>query len=316
MNSPRLLLSLFLAYIALTAAAQTPSTSTATPAPKVASAKPTFTRTEDVVYGRKYGVALTLDVFQPANPNGFGVIALVSGGWKSSHEGVSPGGYAQYLSRGYTVFAVVHGSQPKFILDEIVPDINRAVRFIRYNAAKWKIDPAHLGITGSSAGGHLSLTMGTQGGPGQPDAKDLVDRESSAVQAVACFYPPTDFLNYGRDGEVATGVGTLKDYVPAFGPDAETEQGRQRLGEKFSPARYVTAQMAPTLIIHGDADKLVPIQQSELFVKRATAVGATVKLIPKVGAEHGGKTWLNVEGDRALFADWFDQYLRGIKPKS
>jgi acetyl esterase/lipase len=312
MNSPRLLLSLFLAYVALTAAAQT--TPTPASAPASASAKPTYTRTEDVVYGRKFGVALTLDVFQPAQPNGYGVIALVSGGWKSSREGVSPGSYAQYLARGYTVFAVVHGSQPKFTIAEIVPDINRAVRFIRYNAARWKIDPSHLGITGSSAGGHLSLTLGTQGGPGQADAKDPVERESSAVQAVACFYPPTDFLNYGAEGEIATGVGTLKDYVPAFGPDAATEEGRRRLGEKLSPARYITPAMAPTLIIHGDADKLVPIQQSQLFVKRAETLGANAKLIVKPGAEHGGKTWLNMEGDRVLFANWFDQYLRGQKP--
>lgn len=279
------------------------------------AAKPAaYTRTEDVVYGRKFGVALTLDVFQPTTvaPNGAAIIALVSGGWKSSHEGVSPSSYAPYLARGYTVFAVVHGSQPKFILAEIVPDIHRAVRFIRTNAARWGINPAQIGITGSSAGGHLSLTMGTQGGPGATDAKDPVDRTSSAVQAVACFYPPTDFLNYGRDGEVATGVGRLKAYVPAFGSDAETPEGRQKLGEKFSPARYITATMPPTLIIHGEADPLVPLQQSQLFAQRAAAAGANVKLVVRPGAEHGGKTWTTIVADRTLIADWFDHYLRGL----
>lgn len=310
MKSPRLLLSLLLATLALTTFAQPPAP---TPAPTPPPApKPAFTRTEDVVYGRKFGTALTLDVFQPKTPNGYAIIALVSGGWKSSHEGVGPGGYAQYLARGYTVFAVVHGSQPKFIISEIIPDIHRAVRFIRHNAARWSINPDHLGITGSSAGGHLSLTMGTQGGPGQADAKDPVDRESSAIQAVACFYPPTDFLNYGKEGEIATGVGTLKDYVPAFGPEAATPAGRQHLGETLSPARFVSAKMAPTLIIHGDADPLVPIQQSQRFVSLATAAGATAKLIVKPGAEHGGKTWLNIEGDRNLLADWFDHYLRDL----
>ncbi|MCX6953555.1 MAG: alpha/beta hydrolase, partial [Verrucomicrobia bacterium] len=264
---------LVLAGAALAVHAQSPA-----PAP---SAKPaTYTRTEDVVYGRKFGVALTLDVIQPTGkPNGYAIITLVSGGWKSSHEGVNPNSYAPYLARGYTMFAVVHGSQPKFILSEIIPDIHRAVRFIRHNAARWGIDPAHLGITGSSAGGHLSLTLGTQGGPGQADAKDPVDRESSAIQAVACFYPPTDFLNYGADGEIATGVGILKDYVPAFGPEANTPEGRQHLGETLSPARFITAQMPPTLIIHGDADPLVPIQQSQLFVKRAADLGANARLV-------------------------------------
>lgn len=308
MQSPRLLLALLLATVAPAALAQLPA-ATARPA--------AYTRTEDVVYGRKSGTALTLDVFQPTTvpANGFAVIALVSGGWKSSHDGVSPNAYAPFLARGYTVFAVVHGSQPKFTLNEIVPDIHRAVRFIRKNAARWSIDPAHLGVTGASAGGHLSLTLGTQGGPGPADAKDPVDRESSAVQAVACFYPPTDFLNYGRDGEVAVGIGILKDYIPAFGPDALTPEGRQKLGEAFSPARYVTAQSAPALLIHGDADPLVPIQQSQFYVTRATAAGAIAQLVTRPGAEHGGKTWTTITADRALLADWFDHHLRNLPPK-
>lgn len=308
MKPPRLLLALLLACAAFTVHAQTAPAVTSNPAP--------YTRTEDVIYGRKFGTALTLDVFQPTatKPNGFAIIHVVSGGWISAHGSIYPNNFKTFLDRGYTVFAVVHGSQPKFILAEIVPDIHRAVRFIRKNAARWDVDPAHLGITGSSAGGHLSLTMGTQGGPGSPEAKDPVDRESSAVQAVACFYPPTDFLNYGRDGEVATGVGRLRDYVPAFGADAETPEGRQKLGETFSPARFVTATSAPALIIHGDADPLVPIQQSELYVRRATAAGAVAQLVIRPGAEHGGKTWTTIVADRALIADWFDHYLRGLKP--
>jgi acetyl esterase/lipase len=282
--------------------------------PKPTPQSTAYTRTEDVVYGRKFGTALTLDVFQPttAQPNGFAIIQVISGGWVSSHANISPASIQTYLDRGYTVFTVVHGSQPKFTLAEIVPDLHRAVRFIRQNAARWSIDPAHLGITGSSAGGHLSLTLGTQGGPGPADAKDPIDRASSAVQAVACFFPPTDFLNYGRTGEIAVGRGILKDYVPAFGPDALTPAGRQNLGEIFSPARYLTAAAAPALIIHGDADPLVPLQQSQLYVDRATAAGATARLIIKPGAEHGGKTWPDLAGDRRRFADWFDHYLRGL----
>lgn len=305
MKFPRPVLALLLACVAFTASAQTPATPPAS-----------FTRTEDVVYGRKFGTALTLDVFQPrTNANGFAIIHVVSGGWISSHGSIYPNTFQVFLDRGYTVFAVVHGSQPKFTLAEIVPDLHRAVRFIRKNAARWSIDPAHLGITGSSAGGHLSLTLGTQGGPGPADAKDPVDRESSAVQAVACFYPPTDFLNYGRDGEVAVGVGLLKAYVPAFGPDALTPEGRQKLGEAFSPARYVTAKSAPALLIHGDADPLVPIQQSQLYVARATAAGAIAQLVTRPGAEHGGKTWTTITADRALLADWFDRQLRSLPPR-
>lgn len=264
------------------------------------------THEKDIVYARKYGLALTVDVMQPAKPNGRGILAMISGGWRSSNAPVNPANYAEYLEHGYTVFAVRHGSQPKFIVSEIVQDIHRAVRFVRHNAARWNVHPDRLGITGSSAGGHLSLTIGTKGGPGDPKAKDPVDRESSAVQAVACFYPPTDFLNYGAKGSDGTGTGTLKNYQKAFGPKSETPEGRQELGRELSPIYYITAKMPPTFIVHGDADKLVPLQQSEIFVQRAAELGAKVKLHIKAGAGHG---WKNKGPDYALMADWFDKYL-------
>jgi acetyl esterase/lipase len=271
-----------------------------------------FKRTEDVIYARKFGTALTLDVFQPAKPNGCGILFMVSGGFFSSHEAINPKSYAPFLDRGYIMFAVVHGSQPKFAIPEITQDIHRAVRFVRHNAAKYGVNPNKFGITGGSAGGHLSLTMGTQGGPGKTDAKDPVDRESSAVQAVACFFPPTDFLNYGQPGEDAVGVGTLKDFKPAFGPRADTPESRQALGKEISPIYFVSSNMPPTLIIHGDADKLVPIQQAESFVKHAREAGATAKLIVKEGKAHG---WPDMAADLPTLADWFDEHLRGIKSK-
>ena len=280
--------------------------------PSVRAEEPaTFTRTEDVVYGRKFGTALTLDVIQPAKePNGYGIIYMVSGGWFSSHDAVNPRGYAPYLDRGYTVFAVVHGSQPRFIIPEVAQDIHRAIRFIRFNAKKWGVNPDRLGITGGSAGGHLSLTMGTQGGPGKADAKDPIDRESSAVQAVACFFPPTDFLNYGTAGEDAVGTGILKDYKPAFGPRSDTPESRQIFGKEISPIYFITAALPPTLIFHGDADKLVPLQQSETFVQLAIEAGATAKVVVHPGGAHG---WGGMDKDMAAMADWFDEHLRGVK---
>lgn len=271
-----------------------------------------FTRTEDVIYGRKFGTALTLDVFQPQPANGVGIVLMVSGGWFSSHESINADFLRPFLNRGYTVFTVVHGSQPKFTITEIVPDIHRALRFIRHNAARYGVDPNRLGITGASAGGHLSLTMGTQGGPGDPKAEDAIDRESSAVQCVACFFPPTDFLNYSRPGEDAVGVGTLKDFKPAFGPRSDTAEERQKLGREISPIYFIHSNMPPMLIIHGDADKLVPIYQVQTFVKGCEAVGSTAKLVVREGKQHG---WPDMGKDMELFADWFDQYLRGLKPK-
>jgi acetyl esterase/lipase len=268
--------------------------------------------TEDIIYARKFGTALTLDVFQPEKPNGAGIISIASGGWYSSHDGIRAANYKVFLDRGYTVFVVVHGSQPKFVITEITGDLHRAVRFIRHHAAKYGVDANRLGVTGGSAGGHLSLTLGTQGVKGAADAKDPIDRESSAVQCVACFFPPTDFLNYGQAGEDAVGVGILKDFKGAFGPRSETPEGRTKLGKEISPIYFVTSNLPPTLIIHGDADKLVPIQQAELFVQRAKEAGATAKLVVKEGKAHG---WPNLGADLSTLADWFDEHLRRIKQK-
>lgn len=271
-----------------------------------------YKRIEDVIYGRKPGVALTMDVFQPAKPNGVGLIMVVSGGWFSSHEAINPVVYQPFLRRGYTVFAVVHGSQPKYTVPEIIQDMHRSVRFIRHNAARFGIDPKRLGVCGGSAGGHLSLVLGTQtGANAKLDENDPVNRESSAVQCIACFFPPTDFLNYGKPGEDAVGMGVLKTFKPAFGPLADTEEGRKKLGHDISPIYFVTSNLPPTLIFHGDADWLVPIQQSKTFLEKAKADGVETKLIVKPGAGHGWKEWLTT--DLETCADWFDAHLRGIK---
>lgn len=267
-------------------------------------------RTEDLIYGRKFGTALTMDVFEPAIKNGAGVIWMVSGGFFSSKEAVSQKTYQPLLDRGYTVFAVVHGSQPRFIIPEIIEDVQRASRYIHLHAKKFGVDPTKLGVSGGSAGGHLSLTLGTRGGPGKADARDPIDRESSAVAAVACFYPPTDFLNWGAQGDDAVGVGTLEKFKPAFGPRSDTAEGRVKLSQDISPLGYIRSNQPPMLIVHGDADKLVPIYQAQVFEQRAKEFGNNVKVIIKPGADHG---WAGMDKDIAVFADWFDEHLLGKK---
>ncbi len=84
---------------------------------------------------------------------------------------------------------------------------------------------------------------------------------------------------------------------------------RLKLGPEISPIHGLKKETAPTLIIHGDADKLVPIYQAEIYKKKADAVGATVRVDVKPGADHG---WAKMEKDLATFADWFDAHLRGI----
>jgi acetyl esterase/lipase len=214
---------------------------------------------------------------------------------------------------------VVHASQPRFTVPEIILDLNRAVRFIRHHARESGIDPDRIGIYGGSAGGHLSLMLGTAGDKGDPHAKDPVDRESSRVQAVACFFPPTDLLNFGKPGKEMIHA---TDHQPPFRAAFDYREldkpsmlwvpitGDQRLREitrQISPITFVTPDDPPTLIIHGDEDPLVALQQSELIMDKFKKRGVEAKLVVKKGAGHG---WSGLEKDLIQFADWFEQHLK------
>jgi acetyl esterase/lipase len=276
-----------------------------------------MTRTEDVIYGRKFGTALTMDVFTPKKEaNGAAVIYVVSGGWFSSHEAIDITKCEILAKRGYTVFAVVHGSQPRFTIPDAVADMNRAVRFIRTNAKKYGIDPDRIGITGGSAGGHLSLMQGLAGDDGNPKAGDPVERASSKVQAVACFFPPTDFLNWGEDAKDVTQTDIGKRLRAPFDfqeLDSESKSFIRLEDKKYrevlkqvSPITHVKEGAAPMLIIHGDKDKIVPIQQAKIFAESCKDT-VTCELVIKKGADHG---WTDMNKDVESFADWFDKYLK------
>lgn len=276
-----------------------------------------FDRKEDVIYGRKFGLAMTMDVFTPKEKaNGKGVIFCVSGGWFSAKESVNVLFVAEFLKRGYTCFAVMHGSQPKFTIPEVLDDMHRAVRFIRSKAKDYSIDPEKLCICGASAGGHLSLMQGTAGKDGDPKAKDPVERESSKVAVVGCFFPPTDFLNYGKEGAVMLGRGTLKGFKAPFDftqVDPKTsafeliadEKRREEIGKNISPVYHVSKTSAPALIIHGDKDELVPLQQAERIIKRYQEEKVPCELVVKKGVAHG---WPGLDKDLLTIADWFDAH--------
>ena len=189
-------------FASLVSAQESPPPSTATPE---------FVRESDIIYHKKGGVALTMDRVTPqGDGNGAAVVVVVSGGWFSDHTAIRPhdtdklpGFYrenaTELLRRGYTVFYVVHGTQPKYTIREIHDQISAAIRYVRFHSKDWGIDSNRIGITGASAGGHLSLMQGTKGQDGDTN-KEGKSGVSNRVQAVVAYYPPTDFTNYGSDG--------------------------------------------------------------------------------------------------------------------
>lgn len=243
-------------------------------------ADPKVEITPDVVYGHKDGLALTFDVFRPTvDSNGAGVLFMVSGGWYSTWIPPEQMQYAALplTSKGFTVFAVRHGSSPRYSIAEAVSDVRRSVRFIRLNAEKFHIDPQRIGVYGMSAGGHLSLMLGTTSDEGQADAKDPVDKVSDRVQAVVAYVAPTDLTIMAKDAT---------DRLPAYN-NFPALQIDMAAAKPLSPLFAVTADDAPTLLLVGVKDDLVPVSHSRLIRDAFAAQKIDHQLIEYPNAGHG-----------------------------
>ena len=213
---------------------------------------PRFDWRRGIAYGERQGETLTLDVLTPSAPNGLGIVFLVSGGWKSGTGSFRPWLMAPLLRHGYTVLPVYHVSQPAATVDEIFADVSRAVRFIRGHAAELGVDPDRLGVSGGSAGGHLSLMLATTGGAGPADPDDPIADTSSAVQAAAVFCPVTDLTDLRGSTEDTGDGGPPRSFLRAFDQDP-VDMPRWRLtAAELSPLLHVTGEMPPVLIHHGE----------------------------------------------------------------
>ena len=247
----------------------------------------------DVVYGHKHGMALTFDVYKPQQANGTGILFMISGGWYSRWRPPeqSINWFKPMLDKGFTVFAVRHGSSPKYVIPEIIEDVRRSVRFIRLRANDFGIDPERLGVAGASAGGHLSLMLGTASDNGDPNAEDEVLRVSDRVAAVVAYFPPTDLRAW---------VNKAPDY-----PALNFEEAK---AADCSPLLQVSEDDPPALLIHGDKDELVPIEHSENILAEFKKQKVTSELLVIKDAGHG---FQGEDGKRASDAmvAWFEKYL-------
>lgn len=256
----------------------------------------------DVVYGHKDGMALTFDVFKPKKQNGAAVIFMVSGGWVSAYAppAQTQARYHELLDKGFTVISLRHGSSPKYVIPEIVADVRRAIRFIRYNAKAWGVDPNRLGVWGGSAGGHLSLMIGTASDNGDPSALEPFMKESDRVASVVAYFPPVDLRGLARGPNPAPS-GTVLDRFPALNFEKEK-------AAEYSPIVFVTSDDAPTLLIHGDKDDLVNISNSQIIYAAFQKAQVKTDFITIPGAGHGFRGEDAAKATAAMVS-WFEQTL-------
>jgi acetyl esterase/lipase len=279
---------------------------------------------EEFVYGRKDGMGLLMTQLKPkVKSNGKAIISVQAGSWFSNFTMIERNVYykREYLDRGYNVFMVVLGSQPRYAIPDEIDDLKRAVRYIRYNAKQLGIDPDHIGIEGGSAGGHLSLIIATADEKINTNAIDAVDRVSSRVQAAAVLFPPTDFFNWGlpgaaminaREPQIQARVYGAFDFkvwnnvTTTYDPVTDTS-ARNKIGKEISPIYAVSSDDPPIFIIHGDADMTVPLQQSQTFLAKLKEAGVPNNFIIKKGGRHNPD---DMKPELNQFVDWFDKYLK------
>lgn len=273
---------------------------------------------KNVIYGMYSGAAMLLDVHYPAKPNGFGVIFIAGSGWNA------PLGYAaaplkdspqvemyvpSLLQAGYTVFTLTHRATPTFRYPAPLEDVQRAVRFIRHNAAKFAIDSARIGGMGGSSGAHLVSLLATMDGAGDANDPDPINRESAKLQCAVARAAPTDLTQ--MSGNLGTPLVTL--LLGARVDDATAKNSVEyKTAWTASPINYVSSDDPPILLIHGDADRTVPFHQSELMEAALEKVNVPVKLIRIEGADHGPEFpgAKNPPDYKAEMVKWFDTYLR------
>ena len=271
----------------------------------------------NVIFGMHSGLALLMDVHKPAKANGYGVVVVPGSGWhapfgygarplKESKEFVDH--VRKLVAAGYTIFVITHRAAPIYHYPDAVEDAQRAVRFVRHHASQYGIRADRIGALGGSSGGHLVNMLGTLDGKGDPDDPDAVQRESSKVQCVVAFYAPSDMAKMDTPFGSVTVTAFLGMRAPRNAPKGAPDA---KLYWEASPVNHVTPDDPPFLLIHGDGDKTVPYQQSEIMEAALRKAGVPVKLIRVPGGGHGSSfPGATEKADWPGQAqEWFDNYL-------
>jgi acetyl esterase/lipase len=261
---------------------------------------------KDLAYVPNGGPRQTLDLYLPAKADGpLPLVIWVHGGaWRGgSKDGANPA--LALLPKGFAVASINYRLSQHAVFPAQIEDCKAAVRWLRSHAKEYNLDAGNFGAWGASAGGHLVALLGTTDDTTFPPGGDTDKTVSSRVQAVCDWFGPSDFLHWGATGS------------PAGGSEADSAISRllggpvpekKELAARASPVTHVGKSAAPFLILHGDEDKTVPLQQSEVLAEALKKAGVETTLYVVKGNGHGGPGFIGPEA-RQMAEAFFAKHL-------
>jgi len=254
----------------------------------------------DIVYAQYGSRAMHLDLYLPRQGAALPAVVWVhGGGWSGGDKTRFRRQAALLAAHGIAGACIEYRLSGEVTFPAAIYDVKASVRWLRANAAKYRINPGRIGAAGGSAGGHLVALLGAsptiaefEGAGGNPGV-------SSKVMAVAPIYPVTDFVPAGKNNPSA--ANSIAKFLGA------TYAENPGIWVKASPVTYITKDAPPFFFLHGDEDKLVDYHQSTEMAAKLKAAGVEAEIFIAKGAGHGfanGPQWFQPALDRiqAFFA--------------
>lgn len=261
-----------------------------------------------IEYSSPGGESLQLDLAKPKDGDGPfpTVMCIHGGGFRAGTREGYDSLCVRLAEQGYVAATITYRLAPKHQFPAAIYDCKAALRFLRANAAKYKIDPERIGVTGGSAGGHLAQFVGLTGGLPQFEGEGGNPEQSTTVKCVVNVYGPSDFTqSYGKSVDAHV--------VLPMWLGGNLQEARKRHIEA-SPLYWVTPAAAPTLVIHGTHDQYVAYEQGVWMVEKLLAANVEAVLFTLPNAGHGFKGEDQVKAEQAMFA-FFETHLKGEAAK-
>lgn len=270
----------------------------------------TFTTYEAIEFASPNASPLLMDLRVPDGPGPHPVILyLHSGAWIMGDRFGGPA--VRQASRGYAVASIEYRLAPQNIWPAPIEDAKAAVRWLRANSVRFKLDPNRIGVFGTSSGGHLAAVLGTSSGVDALEGIALGNPQfSSRVQVVVDLYGPTDLLKIEEQKLPCIPLDGNAPFMPPSLLMGCAIQTCKDWTATASPMTYVTPDDPKFLIMHGMLDCLVPYQQSVTFHQALQAKGIDSKLVLIPTGDHGGSVFDQTKY-QTIVDEFLDTNLRG-----